>query len=113
MTTHRIIIERVGRMYRATYNGAVLVAGSRAVEFDACRALAERGIRGTLEVWRSAATSPAMRLDIERAAKCTVVEEDKRGLRFVRWRPFSRDGKPDALSRGEEAVKNGRLEVGR
>jgi hypothetical protein len=91
---HRITIEPVslgarGERYRATYAGAVLVESSRNPEFDACRALLAQGITGRLETWwRGGSSFPAMILDIEGAARLTVGETDKDGLRLVPWRPF-------------------------
>jgi hypothetical protein len=88
-----------GHGYRVTYTGAVLVDGSRNPEFDACRALLARGIRGKLEVWRKGATFPATVLDIEAGARLTVAETDAAGPRFMRWQPFSADASPDAVFR--------------
>ena len=88
-----------GHGYRVTYTGAVLVDGSRNPEFDACRALLARGIRGKLEVWRKGATFPATVLDIEAGARLTMVETDAAGTRFMRWQPFSADASPDAVFR--------------
>jgi len=101
--SHRIEIEACGlghrgQLYRVHYAGAVLVESSRNPEFDGARALADKRITGRVEVWRRGCTSPAMRLDIEKAARLTVEEGDVEGLRFVRWRPLSLDNGPDAVS---------------
>jgi hypothetical protein len=44
-----------------------------------------------------------MHLDIERGAKLTIRETDDRGLRLVRWEPFSAD-------RAHSAVLSRRVE---
>jgi hypothetical protein len=90
--SHRITIEPVslgarGERYRITYAGAVLMESSRDPGFDACRALMAQGITAKLEVWWRGG-SFAMILDIEGAARLTVSETDKQGLRLVRYRPF-------------------------
>jgi hypothetical protein len=92
-TTHRITIEPVslgarGERYRITYAGAVLIESSRDPGFDACRTLLALGATGKLEVWWRDRSCPAMIFDIEGAARLTVSETDKEGLRVVRYRPF-------------------------
>ena len=89
--TRRIFIQRTsiaktGPRYQATdETGRVLVANSRAPEFDAARVLLAEGVRGRLEVWRATATFASMILDIEHAAKFTVRETDRLGPVFVAW----------------------------
>ena len=102
-TCQRIWIEAIGLgasglRYRVTYNGVTLIESTKNPEFDAARTLLARGIVGQLEIWRRGASSPAMRLDIEKGARLTVEEGDREGLRFVRWRPLSLDNVPDAVS---------------
>jgi hypothetical protein len=81
-----------------THNGVTLIESTKNPEFDSARALLALGIVGQLEVWRCDASFPAMRLDIENAARLTVEEGDREGLPFVRWRPISLDNVPDAVS---------------
>jgi hypothetical protein len=107
---HKIIIEATGRgsrgqRYRATYAGATLIESSLNPEFDSCRALVQNGITGKLEVWRQGGVVPAMTLDIERAAGLTTSETDERGLRIVRWRPFSEEDAPDAVLSGAVSAR--------
>jgi hypothetical protein len=83
-----------------THAGKVLIESTRNPEFDACRALLARGITGRLEVWRPGRVSADMRLDIERGARLTIRETDDRGLRLVRWEPFSTDEAPNAVLSG-------------
>jgi len=90
---HRIFIEctkdtNTGSRHRVTYANTVLLESSRDPEHDAARALLEKGITGTLEVWRRGSSCAAMRLDIEETAKWKIDEGPNRGPRRVRWRPF-------------------------
>src|SRR5262245_8445407 len=87
-----------GQRYRVIHNGITLTESTKNPEFDSARALLARGIVGQLEIWRRGASSPTMRLDIEKCARLTVEEGDVEGLRFVRWRPLSLDKVPDAVS---------------
>jgi hypothetical protein len=101
--SHRIEIEPCGlghrgQLYRVHYADAVLVESSRNPEFDGARALAAKGTTGRVEVWRRGGTSRAMGLDIERAARLTVKEDDKGGLRFVRWQPHPEQARENAVS---------------
>jgi hypothetical protein len=86
--------------YRTTYLGSILIESSRNPEFDACRALLARGVTGKLRVWRSGRASADMCLDIERGTGLTIRETDDRGLRLVRWEPFSADQAPNAILSG-------------
>src|SRR5262245_21727213 len=102
-TCQRIWIEVTGygdrgQRYRVTHNDVMLIESTKNPEFDSARALLARGIVGQVEIWRRGASSPAMRLDIEKGARLTVEEGDVEGLRFVRWRPLSLDNGPDAVS---------------
>lgn len=89
----RVTIERIGSgtrgdRYRVLHDGLVIVASSRDPEHDTCRALLEMGITGKLETWHAGAAYPSMRLDIERGAGRTVIENERSGPRLGRWRPF-------------------------
>lgn len=86
---HRIELELVGRRWRAWHQGAVLIAGSREPEFDAARALASKGITGTLVTYAKGSVIARMRIDIGRAAALAVVETTSVGPRFGRYRPFN------------------------
>jgi hypothetical protein len=50
-------------------NGQVLVERSCRPEFDACLALHERGVIGTLETWRVGGAFACMTVDIENGAE--------------------------------------------
>jgi hypothetical protein len=101
-TCHRIDIEPVslgqrGQLYLVRHDGAVLDAGSRNPEFDACRLLLAKGMSGKVQVWHQGAVFPAMRLDIEKGARLTVEESDRIGPRLARWYPRSEEVNPDAV----------------
>lgn len=53
--------------------------------FDACRALLALGVTGTIEFWHADASYPAMRIDIERGSKLTVIENDRTGPKIGGW----------------------------
>jgi len=82
-----------GQYYRVYFKGAVLIDDTWVPIFDACRALVTRNITGCLEVWRAGkATADLIVPDIAKAAGCTIEENEKRGPRFVRWRPRPEHG---------------------
>jgi hypothetical protein len=91
--TRRVFIECIGygptgARYRVTdENGRVLVSASRVPEYDAARVLVAEGVTGRLEVWRATATSPAMILDIEWAARMTVEENTTTSPTLRKWKP--------------------------
>ena len=93
---HQVYIEPTtirgarGQYYRVHYQGAVLIDETWNPELEACRALLARGIVGRLEVWRFmfGKDHPNMVVpDIAKAAQWTVVENEKSGPRFARWKP--------------------------
>ena len=71
--------------YSVSFNGKVLVASSRDPEFDACRALLARGIRGKVKVVDGNTGRHRSTVDIELGAKLTC-EEGPSGPRFVKYR---------------------------
>lgn len=106
--TTKVFIERTriaagGALYCVTReDGSVLIGATPNAEYDACRALLAKGVTGQLEVWRKGTTFPAMRLDIEKAAKLTVSEGVKSGPTIRPWRPFS--GSPGSDGRTQPVV---------
>jgi hypothetical protein len=87
-----------GQRYRVTRNGVTLIESTKNPEFDSARALLARGIVGQVEVWRHGASFPAMRLDIEKAAKLTIEDGDRSGPRFAHWQSRSEDANGYAIS---------------
>jgi hypothetical protein len=86
-----------GQRYRVTHAGEVLSESTWNPEFEACRALLERGITGKLQVWRPGKAYWGMQLDIERGAGLTVRETEEEGPYIARWRPYAGVRPPDAL----------------
>ena len=112
-TCQRICIEATGlggrgQRYRVTHNGVTLIESTKNPEFDSARALLARGIVGQVEVWRHGASFPAMRLDIEKAAKLTIEDGDRSGPRFTRWQPRSEDANGNAVSASGGLRQDGR-----
>lgn len=67
--------------YDLLLDGEPLVVGSRDPEHDLARALLARGLRGVAEVVDGNTGKPRSTVNIERAAKVRVSEEDRDGLR--------------------------------
>lgn len=93
MITHSILIEPVslgdrGYRYCVTYNGKVLLESVREPLLEACRALAAKGLRGRLQMWRTGKAYPDMVADIERGARLTVAETAGSGPVLRAWQPF-------------------------
>lgn len=90
---HRIELEpftgtgEKAQRYRIWHDGAVLIENTWNPEYDACRALAAKGITGKAEFWRKGGTAPCSRVDIERGARTTVADT-VRGLHLCKWTPF-------------------------
>jgi hypothetical protein len=85
MTTCRIVSYR-GDRWDVTLDGAAIVTGSRDPEFDACRALLDRGVTGPVS-FLDAKTGRARSTiaDIAAGAGWRTAEEDARGLRRKRF----------------------------
>jgi hypothetical protein len=91
-TEHRIEIEpthytSTGARYRVTCLGETLIESARDPEFEACRALLAKGIKGTLVTYSPGSSVPRMKVDIEKGAMLTVIESAREGPRFARYRP--------------------------
>jgi hypothetical protein len=90
---HRIDVERThftstGARYRVTYLGETLVEGARTPLFDACRALLARGVTGTLVMYSRGGTVARAKVDIEKGAESTIIENAMEGPRLGRFRPY-------------------------
>lgn len=80
--TQKVFLEpsiNKGQRYRVLHEGSVLIEDTSNPEYEACRALLAKGNTGKLETWRTDKPYPCMRLDIEKAAKLTIRENDRRG----------------------------------
>ena len=80
-------------VYSIIFDGRLLVERSRDPEFDAARALAARGITGTLTLLDGKTGLPRLTLDIEKAAKLTVREDRRKGPLFVKYVPWGESAK--------------------
>jgi hypothetical protein len=97
---YRIEVQRThytstGARYRVTYLGETLVESARDPEFEACRALFARGIVGTLVTYSPGSLVPRMKIDIEKGAKLSTIDNANEGPRFGRYRPHPGGGKGD------------------
>jgi len=75
-----------GYFYQAFLNGEPLSRSQTNAETDACRELLRRGMTGKARFWREGKTSPDVEMNIERAAQWQLIEEDRDGLRWRRYR---------------------------
>ena len=73
--------------YSVSYDGEVIVVGSRNAELDAARVLLKRGVTGAL-TFLGPTGKPRLIVDIEKAAKLTT-QDNRGGMRFIRWEAFS------------------------
>jgi hypothetical protein len=74
-------------LYDVELEGETLVSNSRVPECNAARVLLARGITGALTLCDGKTGRPRTIIDIEKAAKLTVLENERSGPRFIRWRP--------------------------
>jgi hypothetical protein len=89
---HRVEIARShttrgGARYRVTYKGETLIEAAHDPEHEACRALLARGIKGTMVTYFPFEMTPRMKVDIEKGAKLTTIENARQGPRTIRHRP--------------------------
>ena len=67
-------VEQAGYRYDVIFDGETIVSGSRDPEYDAARALRDRGLRGTFRTIDFVTGKPRMILSIEKAARMRTVE---------------------------------------
>ena len=108
LMTTRITIQTTsigqrGQHYRVTDAGRVLLESTREPLFDACRALAAKGITGRLEMWRPSKTYPDMTADIIKGAGLTVAETAEIGPIIRDWKPFARKDTEHAFAAAPSA----------
>jgi hypothetical protein len=108
VTDHVVELRPVGRGKRGTryevrYCGDVLIASTADPEFNACRALLARGIKGRLTTRWAGTSVTAMTMDIEAGAKLRTSERAD-GLRTVAYVPLEVTAHSPALppESGEE-----------
>jgi hypothetical protein len=73
-------------LYCVEFDGEIIVVCSRDPEHDAARALLAKGIIGKLTFVDANTGKPRTLIDIEKAAKLTVSEESRDGLRVRKYR---------------------------
>jgi hypothetical protein len=84
-------------LYNVIFKGETIVSNSRVPECDAARFLLAKGITGQLTMLDSKTGKPRTSIDIEKAAKLTVLENERSSPRFVKWSPWPEIAhKPDA-----------------
>jgi len=93
-----------GQRHCVTHNGVTLIESTKNPEFDSTRELLALGVIGPVEVWRSGTSFPAMRLDIEKAAKLTIEESDRVGPSFARDEKESAHERSLSRIRGESSI---------
>ena len=81
-------VGQSGLRTRVWYGGTVLIEATKVPAHDAARALLELGVTGRCEMWRCGNRHPDANFDIERAAKLTVEETSRGGLRVRSWNAF-------------------------
>lgn len=89
--THRIEIAEAGvnaggLMYRVWHDSAVLLNRAREPMFEACRALAAKGLRGRLEMVSRGGSAVRTACDIDRGATLSISERDRAPPTVTLWR---------------------------
>jgi hypothetical protein len=90
---HDLILRLTGKrgtkgdIYEVLFDGEVIATGS-SPECAACRVLKDRGLTGDARFWRDGRKTYDLLLPIGWAAT-KYVAEDKIGVRFAKWSPFT------------------------
>ena len=97
---HRIDIEcthytSTGARYCVNYLGEVLIESTRDPEYEACRTLFGRRIVGTLVTYGPGSEVPCSKIDIEKGAKLTTIDNATKGPRTGNYRPRPNHVEPD------------------
>lgn len=77
-----------GYFYEVFFNGECIARSQTNPETDACRELLRRGLKGKARFWRADKSTHDIEMDVERGAAHVLVEEDRGGLRWRRYREF-------------------------
>ena len=98
---HKVFVGNVrvgksGLLYDVEHEGEVIVRGSTTPLLDACRALAERGLQGPVEMWDRVRPFPRMISTVEAGAALTIREGSAGAPRFVKWRARDAEGSVEA-----------------
>ena len=74
-------------LYDVEFDGQLVVTNSKDAECDLARVLLSRSINGVVTVFDAITGKPRTSVNIEKAARFTVLETRRRGPRFIKWRP--------------------------
>jgi hypothetical protein len=96
-------INHKDQYYRVWYQDQILIERSRVPEYDACRALLARGITGRLSTYMGN-EYPHLILDIEKAAKWTIREDEHWPPTLVRYRARPEAANDNGVSHDAEAA---------
>jgi hypothetical protein len=86
LTLRTISLSGHGYKYEVALDGEVIVPSSRDPEFDACRELVKRGLRG-IAVFRRPGSAPHFWADVERGAQL-MTKEGAWGVRVVKFTQY-------------------------
>jgi hypothetical protein len=77
---------KAGYSYNITLDDELILQHSHDPEHDVARELLARGITGMVELVDGFTGKPRTKINIERAARLTVIEENRGGLRIRKYR---------------------------
>ena len=89
---------KAGYVYNVVFDGELVLERRRDPDCDLARILLARGLTGKVTLYDGNTGKPRTLIDIEKAAK-VCVREDDHGMRFVKWTPY-RDEKGDERCEG-------------
>lgn len=90
---HPRALGHKGSRYDVELDGALIVTGSLDPEYDAARAMLERGLSGPFRTITPAGQTRMRFPSIEMAARLTMQESDRGRLRAVPYKPYSPRGR--------------------
>lgn len=87
MDNYNIYIEELGKgQYQVWWDNKLIISRTTDPEYTACRYLHKLGLDGVVVSHWKGSDTPCMRLKISKCAPYTVVEENRDGLRLVKYR---------------------------
>jgi hypothetical protein len=78
---------KAGYVYNVVFAGELVLDRRRDPDCDLARVLLARGLTGKVTLYDGNTGRPRTIIDIEKAAK-VCVREDDRGMRFTKWTPY-------------------------
>lgn len=85
--------------YAVSFDGERIIEHSRDPEPELARALLARGITGSIKIIDANTGAHRSTVNIEAAARITVLEGRSVGPRFVKWRPMPQIGRESCAGR--------------